>query len=577
MSTLQETQGTRAATNAEALAAAMVRHGCTHVFGLMGDGNMRLFTALDRAGVELAEVRHESAAVAMAEGYSWSSGRVGICSVTHGPGLTHVATSLVVAARNRSKLVLIAAETPVGYAGAQHFDQQAFVAACETPYRRMLEGEDAAAVFEEAVALAEQRSGPVVLAVPADLLEATATTGPKRPGVARRTTPADGDPETAARLLGEALAEADRPVIVAGRGAMNGSAVTLAAKVAEHFGAALSTTLPAKGLFDGHPLDLGICGGLAHPAAERLLREADLVLAIGASMGRSTTQSTRLFEGAKIVRLSHDPNARPLPHGLIPVVGDAERTLTRLVHELDRHGPARKPWFELVGPSDRCWAEDLADYAPPIPAGSVDPRRAVAEISRLIPEDAILVVSNGHCSGFASAFSAVPRKGAFFTAQGFGSIGQALTSAVGVALGAPDRKVVVFEGDAGFMMHAQELDTAVRAGANITVFILNDRALGTEYQRLLASGGTRGQAYAETAAEAEAALAVVPPPDLAPLARAFGARGATIDDDAETQTVAQDALRPGLAVVDVRTARTVLSRHMRLPSSARQAKMDGAR
>lgn len=563
MSAQEDTKNLVPVSNADALAAAVRRHGCSHVFGLMGDGNMRLFTALDHAAVKVVEVRHESAAIAMAEGHSWSTGRPGVCSVTHGPGLTHVATSLLAASRNHSKLVLIAAETPVGYAGAQHFDQEAFVACCEAAYRRMIEGEDPGAVFDEVMALADERSGPVVLGIPAHLLIAAAGSAVhddyRNPTGADAVHhgPAEADDDAAAMLLARALADSARPVLVAGRGAMGGTTAGLATEIADHFGAALATTLPAKGLFDAHPLNLGICGGLSHPAAERILRKADLVVAIGASMGRSTTQSSRLFQEARILRLSRDRGARQVRSGLMPVFGDAERTLTRVARNMGGLSPARQPWFTPVGSSAQCWTEDLAAYSPTIPPGTVDPRSALAQISEAIPDDAIVVISNGHCSGFAATFITAPSAGRFFAAQGFGSIGQAFTTAVGVALGAPGRKVVVFEGDAAFMMHAAEVDTAARASADIALFILNDQALGTEYQRL---------SSAETGADGDAELAIVPTPDLASLARALGARSATLDGG-DTRLVAEAALRPGLSVVDVRTARTVLSRHMRLPSA----------
>ncbi|MEV7038410.1 thiamine pyrophosphate-binding protein [Amycolatopsis sp. NPDC051061] len=537
---------TETPTCARVLADVVARTGCTHVFGLMGDGNMHLFLALRERGVEIVEVRHESAAVAMAEGYGWSSGRTGICSVTHGPGLTHVATSLVVAARNHSPLVLIAAETPAGYQGAQTFDQESFVTSCEARYRRLAPGEHPAAALGEAIALAEATSGPVVLAVAADLLLSPVPAGTVASDGHHPPEPSEADELAAARRLHELLTAAERPVMIAGRGALGCGDLVRA--LADELGTGLATTLPAKGLFDGHALDLGIAGGLAHPAAERVLRSADLVVAVGASMGRSTTQSGRLFAGARVVKLVDDPREGKMTETLR---AGAKGTLTQLLALVRARNGARAPWFVPVGRATDCWREDLRDYAPPITPGVVDPRHAVAEIDAHIPGDAQVVVSNGHCSGFASAFLTAPRHGRFFAAQGFGSIGQALTTAVGVALGAPGRKTVVFEGDAAFMMHAQDLDTAARAGADLTVFVLNDQALGTEYHRLLT-----------TSDDAEAA--VVPSPDLAALAAALGARSAVIDRP-NAQAAAAAALEPGLAVVDVRTSRAVLSRHMRLP------------
>ncbi|MGW0821080.1 thiamine pyrophosphate-binding protein [Streptomyces sp. NPDC002845] len=556
MSEANESAGTEVRTHAQEFADAVALTGCTHVFGLMGDGNMHLSIALEDRGVRVVEVRHESAAVAMAEGYGWSSGRTGICSVTHGPGLSHVATSLLVAARNRSPLVVFAAETPTGYQGAQTFDQASFVASCEAVYRTMTPGEHPADVLAEVIALAQAESRPVVLGVGADLLTSPVTGRAEKDSAYRpRAAPTAGDDLAAAERLGQLLTDAARPVLIAGRGARDGAAPDLMRALADHFGAGLATTLPAKGLFDGHLLDLGIAGGLAHPAAERVLRRADLVVAVGASMGRSTTQSTRLFADAHIVKVVDDVpgTGKDAPEAgkTETLRGDAAGTLK---HVLSLTRPAtgtRQQWFDPVGPSADCWLEDLRDFSPPVPDGTVDPRRTVAEISEHIPEDTTVVISNGHCSGFAAAFLTVPARGRFFAAQGFGSIGQALTTAVGVALGSPDRKTVVFEGDAAFMMHIQELDTAARAGADLTVFVLNDQALGTEYQRLRREGGDAG-------------AAIVPPPGLATLAAAFGARSSTVDTP-HAHTLAEAALRPGLAVVDVRTARSVLSRHMRLP------------
>jgi len=433
-----------------------------------------------------------------------------------------VATSLLVAARNRTPLVVIAAETPTGYQGAQTFDQASFVSSCEAAYRRMTPNETPADVLADALALARDESRPVVLGVAADIF--TSPVG--GPASTRPVPPSRVAGDDAAAPLTQLLAGSVRPVLIAGRGAMTGEAPNLIRTLAERLGAGLATTLPAKGLFDGHPLDLGIAGGLSHPAGERVLRRADLVVAFGASMGRSTTQSGRLFANAQVVKADSDA-AAPTPTG------------------------TREPWFTPVGPSADCWREDLRDFAPSIPDGTVDPRRALAEISEHIPDDAVVVIGNGHCSGFAASFVTTPAKGRFFAAQGFGSIGQALTTAIGVALGAPDRKTVVFEGDAAFMMHAQEVDTASRAGANLTVFVLNDQALGTEYQRLLDAGD-------------DADTAIVPPPDLAALGSALGARASTINTP-EAHTIAEAALAPGLAIVDVRTARSVLSRHMRLP------------
>lgn len=534
--------------NAESMASAVATSGCDRVFGLMGDGNMHLVRALEAAGVEVVEVRHESAAVAMAEGYGWSSGRVGVATVTHGPALSHTATSLLVASRNRSPLVLLTGETPSGYVGAQFFDQRRLVEACEATYRTAGTDDDAGAVVSAAIAEAAARHQPVVVGVPADLLGADPGASPA-PTVAPPTwtSPDQEMNETAARALADELASARRVVLLAGRGVVAAGCAVQVIALAEQYGAALATTLPAKGIFDGHPRDLGIAGGLSHPEAEPIFARADLVVALGTAVGASTTRSGLLWPDARLVQVDQRPPASVA--GRTHVRGELGGVLTELLELVGSITPVN-PWFSPCSPWPSMWSAELSGYQPPLEPGTVDPRRAVIKLDGLLPEDAIIVIANGHCSGFASALlrTAAPRK--LYLAQGFGSIGQGMTTAVGIALGRPDRPVIVVEGDAGFMMHAQDLDTAVRAGARLTVVVLNDEALGTEYHRLEAE-------------QVDGKVAIVTTPPIAALARALGARSAKVTDIADLVSATTGVLdaRPG--VIELRTSRSVESRHLR--------------
>jgi len=516
----------------------------------MGDGNMRLIEPIAARGIQVVEVRHESNAVAMAEGYSWSSGRTGVATVTHGPGLTHTATSLIVAARNRSPVVLLAGETPSGYTGAQEFDQQAFVTACEAEYRLVGPDDDGGFVVATALRDAARWRKPIVVGIPADLLHAQpgASEGLRSNLEERLAT--DADSEAAAAGLLEVLASSVRPVLLAGRGVVESGTRDLVVRVAEQFGAVLATTLPAKGLFDGHPQNLGIAGGLADPEAERVFVSADVVVGIGSTIGASTTRSGRLFPEAETYRLDRRADAPVRPTDAHLVLGEARRVLTELAEQADAIGDRRRPWFRPISPWPSNWASDFEQYAPNIPEGTVDPRKAVIELDAILPDDALIVIANGHSSGFASALLRGSGPRTTLLAQGFGSIGQGMTTAIGVASGAPDRRVVVFEGDAGFMMHAQELDTAVRAGVRLTAVVFNDEALGTEYHRLAADDG-------------QAELAVIRAPGIAEFAIAAGAYAARAASLADVAPALKAALAEKFAVVELTTARSVESRHLR--------------
>ncbi|GAA0522418.1 acetolactate synthase [Paractinoplanes deccanensis] len=483
-------------THARALAEAVLHSGRSHVFALTGDDNAALVHAFRERGVEVVQARHESAAMAMAEGYASETGRPSVCSVPHGLGLSEMAASLRVASRNRSAVVLIAAATDQGVAA----------------YRRMWPGEEPAAALADALSLAADRLRPVVLGVDAELLTSPVRVGTVRlPAPRPRTGVEVGDDEAAARRLTAVLSRGRRPVLVAGRGVLAAGCADLVRELAEHTGAALATTLPAKGLFDGHTLDLGLAGGLAHPAADRVLRAADVVLGFGATLGRLGRQCA----AARVVRVVDQDSAGGETAGgeFETLIGNAAEVLTRLRGTATR----RPPWFEPVGPASDCWRADLRDFAPPIAAGTVDPRLALAGIGPLIPPDAVVVVGGGRGADFACALVARPRDGRFLAAGRLG-----LPTAVGTALASPRRKVVVFEGDGDFASHAHELGTARRAGADLTVFVLNDGA--------------------STVAGA----------------------GARIVDGESAGPVAREALRPGIAVVEVRTDPSVVHRRLRL-------------
>ncbi|MFF5083520.1 thiamine pyrophosphate-binding protein [Actinoplanes sp. NPDC000266] len=444
-------------THAQAFAEAILSSGRGHVFGLMGDDNAALLLALRERGVEVVAAHHESAAVAMAEGYAWAAGRPGICSVPHGLGLSEVVSSLRVASRNRSAVVLIAA--------AEEHDV--------TEYRRMWPGEDPAAVLADALSLAADRLRPVVVGVDAELLTAPVRVGAvKLPAPRPRIGLAVGDDAAVARRLTAALARSRRPVLLAGRGVQATGSADLVRDLAERTGAALATTLAAKGLFDGHVQDLGLAGDLAHPAAERVLRAADLVLAFGRTRPAPKAPRTVLVDDGD---------------------GDTAEILGLLCGAVSR----RAPWFAPVGSAAECWREDLLDHSPPIPAGTVDPRRALATIDALIPADAVVVIGGGRCEAFACALIARPRDGRFLAAES-----RALPLAIGAALASPARKVVVFDGDG--------THPAGMAGLDLTLFLLKEGAGSDE---------------------------------VAGLARA--------------------ALRPGPAVVEIRTAPGVTPRHRR--------------
>jgi acetolactate synthase-1/2/3 large subunit len=480
-------------THARAFAEAIHHSGRPYAFGPTAGRESPLPAALAAAGVEVLRPRRDSAALAMAEGYAWVTGRPAVCLVSPPPsGLgdgADMTSSLLAASRHRSPVVVIVTE----HDGPLTFEHDS-----EPAYRRMWPGEDPAAVLSDALSLAGDRLRPVVVGVDAALL-----TSPVRLGAVTLPAPRPrvglpaGDDAAVVRRLAWLLARSQRPVLVAGRCVLNAD---LMRALAEHTGAALATTPAGKGLFDGHPQDLGLAGELAHPAAERVLRRADLMLCFGTGRpGRRTGK-------AHVVCVGEEESGgwAEGDGGAESLIGNPAEVLSRLPGAVT----ARAPWFAPVGAAAECWLEDLRDHAPPIPAGTVDPRRVLAEIDRLIPVDAVVVVGDG----FPCALVSRPGQGRWMKTHE----GLVLPTAIGVARGAPHRKVVAFE--------SEQFEAGDLGPVDLTLFVLND--------------GPQGLAACTSTIDA------IP----------YG-------------PIVDQALRPGAAVVDVRTASSVIGRHLRASPS----------
>jgi acetolactate synthase I/II/III large subunit len=535
----------------EALAEAFRAEGTDAVFTLMGDATMHWIVAMTARGARLVSARHEAAAVAMADGWSRATGGVGVAAVTCGPGLTQIGTPLMVASRARTPLVVLAGDTPVASSWhPQDMDQRRFVEACGAGFQPVRSAATAADDARAAFVRARQERRPIVLDAPKDVqLEEFPWDWDYVPSSA--VVPAGQRPRPEPAVLAAAvdrLVAAERPVVVAGRGAMRSGGRDAVLALATRIGALSATTLLAKGWLDDDPFCVGIAGAFASAVAEELFTEADLVVAIGSSLNYYTTEGGLLFPGARYLAVDLEPVARDgaRPDDLV-VRGDAAATTELLVEALAGRGHQRDG-FRTDATRARLATPPPAIDVPSQP-GRVDPRQAVAAIDRhLAGLDALAVVGIGHYWSFPIQHMRGPAGGFLFTHE-FAAIGQSLATAIGAAVARPDRTVVAFEGDASLMMHVQELETAARSGIRLLLVVLDDGALGAELHAL------------EGAGIADVSGAVVAPPDLAAVARALGGEGAVAttvaDVDAAMEAFAKCADRPFL--LDVRVSPDDLS------------------
>ncbi|MDO9407702.1 thiamine pyrophosphate-binding protein [Patulibacter sp.] len=506
----------------EAVAAQIRTEGVRAVFGLMGDGNLKLIPTLTAThGIPFHGARHEGGAVAMADGYARSTGEVGVCTFTQGPGLTNALTALVSAQRGRVPMVVVCGDTPRAVVGLpQDIEQAPFFAACGIAVQEVAPAtahRDVAAAFRRA--RVERR--PIALNLPTDEQEEAALDEPcapdRTPVPVRRTLP---DLGPALR----AIAAAERPVVIGGRGAVEAGAREELVALADHVGALLATSLPANGWFSGHPYAVGIAGGFASDLGLELIGDADCVVAFGAGLNHFTSRGGTLFPDATVVQVDLDDEAfgRFVPTA-VGVVGDAGVVATALRDALPSSAGYRTPGI----------AERIAAHRDEAPDESgddgLDPRALSRAVAGLLPADRTLVVDGGHFMGFPSMGIPVDEPSRFVFTLDFGSIGLGIGAAVGAAVGHPDRVTVAAVGDGGLMMSLGELDTAVRYRLPLLVVVYNDEAYGAELHFLRMSG----------LPEAESRLAT---PPLDAVARAMGADGLAVRSLADL-----DGLRERLA------------------------------
>ena len=492
---------------AEAVGRALASLGVDAVFGLLGSGNLTFTNALRDAGVPFHAARHEGGAICMADGYARVSGRLAACSVHQGPGLTNAVTGLTEAAKSRTPLLVLAADTPAAALRSNfRIDQSALVEAVGAVAERVHGPATAMADVARAVRRARVERRAVVLMLPLDVQagECDPALPPPLPELAP-PRPGSVDP------LASLLATAERPAIIAGRGAVLAGAGPALRELGERCGAVLATSAVANGLFEGDPYALGIAGGFSTPIAARLLRESDLVIAFGAALNQWTTRhGTLIADGTRVAQVDLDGDAigahRPVDAG---VVGDARETAQALAAAVAPRTGRRTAGLaaEIAAGG---WREE--PYEDGAADGRLDPRTLTIALDELLPLERTVVVDSGHFMGWPSMYLRVPDAAGFVFPQAFQCVGLGLGNAIGAALARPDRLTVAAVGDGGMLMALPELETLGRLGLPLLVVIYDDAAYGAEVHHFRPIG----QAVD---------LAQFPDTDFAALAEAAGCRG----------------------------------------------------
>lgn len=501
------------------VARVLARQGVDTLFGVLGEGNLLLVEELVRAyRTSYVAAAREDGAVSMAVGYSRLSRRVGVCTVTHGPGLTNCVTALTEAARSRTPLLLLAGETAPGDPdNLQSIDQQAVVRPTGAGWQPLGPAGSPEMAVLQALRQAETEQRPVVLSMPADYLASSAgatVSGPDETPGQPGQSPAAIDGLALDTALGIAAA-ARRPLVLAGWGAVRSGAREDLLALARVIAAPVATTLPAKGLFAGQRASLGIFGTLSSARTAAVITRADCILAFGAGLSPHTTAGGAYLNGKAVIHVDVDGGrvGRRRPADA-PVIGDAAlaaRTMTAALREAG-HTPPPGRTAELSGLDH---ADDPDPFEDQGTSTTIDMRTFLQYLDRALPENRTVVTDGGHFMAAPWLHLGVPEGGALLPTVSFAAVGLGLATAVGAAMARPDRLTVAVVGDGGLMMSLSELSTAARLGLRMLIVVLNDSAYGAEYHALRLR-------------QLDTSLSRIWWPDLAPAAAALGAASLTV-------------------------------------------------
>lgn len=498
----------------EVIARGLQACGVDHLFGLIGDANLFIvnsYRGLD--GTAYHGVAHEATAVLAAIGYAKVAGRPGVATVTHGPAVTNVVTALVEGVKSRTPIVVIVGETDVrDRQHLQAFPQREIVVASGAGFEQVRSPDTAVDDLREAFRRAVSEQRPVVLSLPAHYQWADISCPPLTPPNLAAQRPAP-DAEVIDQAAG-LLASADRPIVLAGRGAMHARESLIA--LAEAIGAPMATTLQGRDLFRGHPHDIGVFGVSSHPAALEVIAASDCVVAFGASLNQWTTDGGKLLSGKRIIHVDvADRSINRFTAVDVAVRADAESTATVLREMLTAAGlgASRFASDAVVGrPQQR--VPDASTNTVETP-GVVDIRQALTLLDRKFPAERTLVEDGGRFLFSVFKYLHVSHPSGYVHTINFGSIGLGIGHAIGAYFAAPDRPVLLVAGDGGFMLSGlSEFNSAVRNKVDLVVVIINDSSYGAEHIQFRDKG-------------MEPDLAVIDWPDLAGVAGSLGGIGFT--------------------------------------------------
>ncbi|HEY5484166.1 MAG TPA: acetolactate synthase large subunit [Propionibacteriaceae bacterium] len=531
---------------AKSIVRSLEESGVEVIFGLPGGAVLPLYDPMmDSKKIRHILVRHEQGAGHAASGYAHATGRVGVCVATSGPGATNLVTPLADANMDSIPIVAITGQVGAALIGTDAF-QEADIVGITLPITKhsflVTNPADIPRVIAEAFHIASTgRPGPVLVDIAKSAMVAGTTFAwppeLQLPGYHPTTKPHGKQIKEAARLL----ATARRPVLYVGGGVIRSGAAAELLKLANASGAAVVTTLMARGaLPDSHPQNLGMPGMHGTVAAVAALQKCDLLVALGTRFDdRVTGKLSSFAPHATVIHADIDPAEIGKNRTVdVPIVGDLKEVINDLLPELAaeqaQHGkPDLAAWWRQIDD----WRDTYPLGFAPTDDGLLSPQHVIKRLGEISGPESIFVAGVGQHQMWASQFIRYERPNSWINSGGLGTMGYSVPAAMGAKVGAPDRTVWSIDGDGCFQMTNQELATCTINEIPIKVAIINNSSLGMVRQWQTLFYESR---YSNT--DLNTGHGTVRIPDFVKLAEAYGCVGLRCDNEADVDATIKRAM-----------------------------------
>jgi acetolactate synthase I/II/III large subunit len=531
-------------SGAAALLTALEKEKVEYIFGLPGGANLPIYDALVDSKIRHILVRHEQAAAHMADGYARIKRKAGVCFATSGPGATNLVTGIATAYADSSPIVAVTGQVALPMIGKDAF-QEIDIIGVTNPCTKYAFQPRHASEIPEAVKksfyIAESgRPGPVLIDIPKDVQQqVTNIEFPEYIKIRGYNPVVDADLSEINKAC-DMLLKAEKPVIMAGGGVILSGAFSELQTLAELLSIPVVTTFKGKGAFpENHQLALGPIGMHGHAEANRMILEADCIVAIGARFSdRTVGRFDEFGKDINVVHFDIDPAEIGKNKSVnAAVIGDVKSSLRTLIKMIPKtfksDEEASKLWLNRKKELVDYYIDNLKDYSREITA-----KKALKKLREILPSDGIVTTEVGQCQMWASLHFDVISPGTFFSSTGLGTMGFGFPASIGAKAARKNVPVVDIAGDGSFNMTENSLAVSVLEDLPVIVFILNNFMLGmvAQWQRTFYNRRYSGVHLKNC-------------PDYCKIAEAYGAQGIRVQSMEELEKALKTAVNSNIATV----------------------------